>query len=539
MKRKSLKKYRRLKRYKLSKRKNKKKCNKYGGGNSNKINRVLKKHTICIKKKTLSYFIKQLGSIFKKLNNEKGSIDIKSWADNLRRIIFKNIHLQEDSSEFLRRIFNVIDSQNESKLLFDENNSDKWVFDNRINTNYLDNSHIETILKEIKLTELNKIFGLLHFSSIKCVDSQGGNDIKNKVYNLKYDMENITALNLNKSKSEYNDLQELLDYNLGYEEPIVSNNFGQPVYNGLTTDNYLIPDGDEKDKQKKNKEIIPVRDKNIKFNYKEETKEAILTFKEDISTFKQMSFLRIEKKHTDEKKLLLEYEHDNKLYKIKKDENENEKQITIHVENQENIVKNDVTKNINITFFKSLKKSEHKCNSFKKKEIYKPISKYIILYIKIQQSKEEGTQKLKFTIKDLEKQINLNNNNYNIISFNVHIGASINSGHYITYRKYKEEWYRINDPSSTKFNDKLNIDEKETPMIFLYEKTKTETDDGYLINNEDIKIFKENEGASEIKINGIENISDQCFLNSIIQLLAACPWFVYYMKNLNKFKNVK
>ena len=130
-----------------------------------------------------------------------------------------------------------------------------------------------------------------------------------------------------------------------------------------------------------------------------------------------------------------------------------------------------------------MRSHKHPSNSIQIKNIktkidsLENIDKYLIVQIARFHYKNGNGKKLKTKI-NFEKELILNINNTNVKleleSIIVHYG-SINSGHYIAYKKIENKWFEFNDSNSYQNeieidNNKIKDDIKQNCYLLLYKK---------------------------------------------------------------------
>jgi hypothetical protein len=127
-------------------------------------------------------------------------------------------------------------------------------------------------------------------------------------------------------------------------------------------------------------------------------------------------------------------------------------------------------------------------------------SDYLIINLGRNIFNEDGSQtKIKNNI-NINPEITLDGNIYNLIGYSKHQGGTIKSGHYVSIVKYQDKWYQISDNNIEEL-DRLN--NQDEPFILLYQRND-------IITNNDMK-----------EIKGLMNKSGvNCYFNSSIQLLA-------------------
>jgi ubiquitin C-terminal hydrolase len=90
-----------------------------------------------------------------------------------------------------------------------------------------------------------------------------------------------------------------------------------------------------------------------------------------------------------------------------------------------------------------------------------------ILMIHLKRFSNDG-QKISKYVK-ISGDITIKSNKYSIISFISHWGRSSSSGHYINHSKHSGFWYKFNDESVSKFEDKLTSDDLTNAYILFYQ----------------------------------------------------------------------
>lgn len=102
-------------------------------------------------------------------------------------------------------------------------------------------------------------------------------------------------------------------------------------------------------------------------------------------------------------------------------------------------------------------------NAYVQSDIISP-NKYIIITLGL--FTFDGKKQFhKMRLCNDDDELKINNNIYEMIGMVVHIGSSINNGHYINYIKYDNKWYYYSDSERREQHYKMNKDE---PYIVLY-----------------------------------------------------------------------
>ena len=95
-------------------------------------------------------------------------------------------------------------------------------------------------------------------------------------------------------------------------------------------------------------------------------------------------------------------------------------------------------------------------------------NKYVLIIMKIY---DHSNNKIIVNLdKLMTEQITLNDKQYNLIGFIVHIGNNPRSGHYMSYTKKHDKWIKYDDNITTVINDINDIKSDESKYIYLYER---------------------------------------------------------------------
>lgn len=73
---------------------------------------------------------------------------------------------------------------------------------------------------------------------------------------------------------------------------------------------------------------------------------------------------------------------------------------------------------------------------------------------------------------ELNSRVNLDNEEYELYAAVIHCGSSLDSGHYYTFARDGDDWYKFNDSVvfRTSHQDLLDLKLPETPYILFYRK---------------------------------------------------------------------
>ena len=483
--------------------------------------------------------IKELGKKFTYLITNNSSIYIKDWGDKLRQLFFSSTNTQQDSSELLLKINKYFQPTTSIEGRIFDNTSDpsEWITEEETGFTIKESFKNVLLRNKDKLVPLNYIFGFFKLETIKCIDTKSSTNLRNKIFTLKYTLDNILMLNLDDEQESYMDI----NYILSLQDNDDDNNykpFGTEIYESGTLINYNVDLGENSGK-------VELKKINVTFSNNGNNKYSITI--DNISTelkgrtLSEYNYLKLEfvSVSVSDTTKILDKELDETYYHIT---SINDNSVTI--ETKEDLALSSNNKTINIVFYKNFEVSDHKCKKFESKISYLSIGKYICIGLSV--FKAADRTRRYFKINDLSGSINLNDETFNPIAITAHIGSSnINSGHYVTFRKKPnddESWWEINDSNLKDIpdiNDRFNNSTNIIPVLFLYEK---QNDDGNLIDDihtEYKRLFIPSNDLQILNVNDepttINNPNNQCFLNSTIQLLLACKQYVYYLQNYDTF----
>jgi ubiquitin C-terminal hydrolase len=124
-------------------------------------------------------------------------------------------------------------------------------------------------------------------------------------------------------------------------------------------------------------------------------------------------------------------------------------------------------------YFKNEKLNDYKCekcNNFNiiSKLKFQTLPKYLFITFKLfDNSKRKINKQIKFPIKNLNiGDYTQNNITFSLKSLIIHIGGSIQSGHYVSIVKNKKKWYLINDNSIQEVNDKYVLSSNPYTLVY-------------------------------------------------------------------------